>query len=66
MKLELRPAIALGDHDAFESLDPLARAFDDVDIDDDGIAGREDRNGLVETGNFFPLQGLDQIQGFLR
>ena len=39
-------AVALGDDDAFERLDALARAFDDVDADDDGVARRERRDRL--------------------
>jgi len=56
-----KPAIALGDHDAFIGLHALAGAFDDVDADDHGVAGREGRNFLAQTGNFFLLKGLDQI-----
>ena len=56
-------AVALGDHHAFVSLHALARAFDDVDADDDGVAGGELGNRLAETGDFFLLEGLDQVHG---
>src|SRR2546430_8884290 len=46
----IEPAVALGDHDAFVCLHPLALAFDNADIDDDGVARSEFRDCLSETG----------------
>src|SRR6185295_2170713 len=43
----VQAAIALRDHDALECLDALARAFDDVDADDHGVARSERGDGLV-------------------
>ena len=66
MKLLFRPAVALGDDDALVGLHALARAFDDVDADDHGVAGANSGMVLLETGDFFPLEGLDQVHLFLQ
>ncbi len=55
--------VALGDHHAFVSLNALALAFNDVDVDDDGIAGGEGGNGLVQAGDFFLFERCDQGLG---
>src|SRR4029079_4482301 len=39
-------AIALGNDDALEGLEALARALHHLDVDDDGIAGRKLRDRL--------------------
>src|SRR5947209_5312914 len=47
-KRGVEPAIALGDDDAFISLDAFALAFDDAYADDDGIARCEFRDRLAQ------------------
>ena len=56
-------AVATGDHDAFKGLDALARAFHDVDVHDDRVAGAKVGDDLVtrETGDFFLFENLDEI-----
>src|SRR6218665_1532138 len=60
-KTAVQAAIALGDHHALVSLHALAAAFDHIHIHDDGVAGAEVGNGLVQAGDFFRFQGLDQV-----
>ena len=43
----LRAAAAATDHDAFEDLDPLAGALDDLRVHLDGIAGDQGRKVLA-------------------
>src|SRR4030095_5697179 len=44
-------------------LDTAAFAFDNLDVDDDGVAGLKFRNGLAggKSSNFFLLDNLDQV-----
>jgi hypothetical protein len=49
--------VALGDDHAFVGLDALAGAFDDVDADDDGVAGRERREWFCSGERFLPARG---------
>ena len=58
-------AIALGDHDTFVGLQALAGAFDHVHAHDDRVAGCKFRDGLAEAGNFFRLEGLDQVHVYI-
>ena len=61
-------AVAAGNDDAFEGLKTLARAFDDIHVDDDGVAGAEVGDGLAggNAGDFFLFENLDQIHFLLR
>src|SRR5471032_1760693 len=60
-EVRVQAAVTTRDDDAFVRLGALARAFDDVDVDDDGIARCEVRNSLAQTGNFFLLKCLNQV-----
>src|SRR6185369_12011986 len=60
-KRGVEAAVALGDDHALVSLYALALAFDDGHVDDDRIARREVRDGLVESGELFLLQLGDQV-----
>src|SRR3954469_11173123 len=57
-------AIALRNYHALERLHALSFAFHHVHADDDGIAGREIRNGALEPLDFFLLDLLDQVHDF--
>src|SRR5437879_8574505 len=57
----IQPAIAARNHDTFISLGALARTFDHVDVDDDGVARRKVGDVFAETGNLFLLKLLDQV-----
>src|SRR5207244_7287080 len=46
----IQAAIATGNHDTFVSLGTLARTFNHVDADDNGIAWCEIRNTFAEAG----------------
>jgi hypothetical protein len=54
-------AIALGDHDPFVGLHALALAFNDVDVDDHGVARREVRDGLAQSRDLLALEGFDDV-----
>jgi hypothetical protein len=58
-------AVALGDHDAFVGLHALAGAFDDAHADDDRVTGHEIGDLLAEAGDFFLLEGFDEVHDFL-
>src|SRR5205085_1047866 len=60
-KRGVEPAIALGDDDAFISLDAFALAFDDAYADDDGIARCEFRDRLAQACDFFLFELLDYV-----
>src|SRR5690606_22252635 len=51
----VQATVATGNHHAFVSLHTLARAFDNVHADNNGVAGRKLRNFYVQTSNFFLL-----------
>src|SRR5438477_9675907 len=57
----IEPPVALGDHDAFIGLHPLAFTFDNADVDDDRVARGEFRNGLAKTGDLFLFQRVDDV-----
>jgi hypothetical protein len=61
MKLGVETTIALGDHDAFVSLQTLARSFLHLDLDDHRVARCKRGYDLAQTGDFFLLKLLDQI-----
>src|SRR6266480_5279955 len=54
-------AIAFCNYDTLIGLHAFALALDDTDVDDDGVAGREDGNGLAQARNLFLLQLLDDV-----
>ena len=54
MKLLFSPRLRLGDDHAFVSLHALAGAFNDVDVDDHGVA-RGERPGWSCSVGQFPL-----------
>ena len=64
-EIGIEAAIALGDDHAFKGLDALAVAFDDIHVDDHGVARRELGHVLAETFDFFFFQLLDQIHAAL-
>jgi hypothetical protein len=61
----IEAAVALGDDHAFVGLHALALAFDDVDVDDHGVARREIRHRLAQTGHFFLFQRIDDVHVLL-
>src|SRR5471032_2676058 len=54
-EVRVQAAVTTGDNDAFVCLGALAGALDYVDVDDNGIARCEIRNGFTQAGNFFLL-----------
>src|SRR5450830_377676 len=54
-EVRVQATVTTGDNDAFVCLGALAGAFDYVDVDDNGIARCEFRNGFTQTSNFFLL-----------
>ena len=60
-EVRIESAVTTGDDDTFVSLSTLAGTFDNVDVDDDGVARRELRNVFAQTGEFFLLSLLDQV-----
>jgi len=60
-EVRVQATVATGDHHAFVGLGALARTFDHVDIDDDGIARCEIRNSLAQASNFFLFKLLNQV-----
>src|SRR5690606_17107860 len=56
-------AVALGDDNAFEGLEPLASAFLDLHLDDHGVAGTEFGDGLAfrDAGHLFLFELLKQV-----
>jgi hypothetical protein len=62
----VQATVAAGNHHTFVSLQALARAFNHVDAHDDRVARGKDRNGFVQTSNFFLLKGLDQVHRVLQ
>jgi len=59
----VQTAVANGDDHAFESLNTLAGTFNDVDVNDNGVAGVHFREGFAfrKTGNLFFFKCFNQI-----
>src|SRR2546426_695501 len=57
----IQSAVALGDHHAFERLQPLSLALDDVDIHHHGVARGEIRHLAAQPLDLFLLECLNQI-----
>jgi hypothetical protein len=55
----LQAAVAQAHHDALEDLGALALAFDDVNVDADGVARAELRWGLFEVALFDSADEVD-------
>ena len=57
----IKAAIAPGDDDAFVGLNTLARAFDYIDVDDNGVAGAKFGLGLTagKTADLFLFKCCD-------
>jgi hypothetical protein len=58
----VQAAVALGDDHAFVGLHALARAFDDVHVDDHRVARGEVGDLAVQASDLFLLEGGDQVQ----
>src|SRR5690606_21495743 len=61
----IEAAVAPADDHAFVGLHTLAVAFDDIDVDDDGIAGAEIGLGFAagKAGDFFLFKKFDKVHG---
>src|SRR5437879_1906022 len=57
----IQSAVALGDHHAFERLQPLPLALDDVDVHHHGVARGEIRHLAAQPLDLFLLECLNQI-----
>src|SRR5947208_1171937 len=57
----IQSAVALGDHHAFERLQPLSLALDDVDVHHHGVARGEIRHLAAQPLDLFLLECLNQI-----
>src|SRR5450830_685808 len=60
-EVRVQATVTTGDDDAFVRLSALARTFDDVNVDDHGIARCKIRNGFAQASDFFLLELLNQI-----
>ena len=60
-KVAVQTTVAAGNYYTFISLQTAAVALDYADMHDNGVAGREFRDGFTQAGNFFLFQLLNQI-----